>query len=113
MTDELFQKLRALNIATVTIEYGGSGDEGNIYSIEMRDSAHARIHDDPLYEELSDAAYNFLYAKYGSFGDGDGCEGRLELNIASNTIEIHYGWYENVLTYDKPETTTPIRTLPI
>lgn len=101
----LIEPLRALGIASVTINFDGYGDQGAIDEIECCDSdgAAAALPDDAvvllgpadaprdeisLREALDTLAYTALELHHPGWEDNDGACGALEIDVAAATFTL-------------------------
>jgi hypothetical protein len=80
----LANKFRGLGIASVEIDFSGSGDSGNIDYITFTPISLA---DDILRQEVEDWAYTFLEGRGIDWYNNDGGQGTITFDITASKFE--------------------------
>ena len=105
----LFAALAAAGIHRVTVEYDGSGDSGQIDTIEASNSANANMPfpsdqkilletqnpDAPRFEVALEAAvetvaWEYLYDLYCGWENNDGAFGRFVFDVPARTVTLEH-----------------------
>lgn len=101
----LIDELAAAGAVWVRVEWHGSGDEGAIDDVTLMATPPSA--DNPLVlnlpdleQKVYDAVSDHLEARYGSWYDGDGGTGSLEIDVPTRDVRIEHGWYEEALTWE-------------
>jgi len=93
----LVKKLRALDVAIITAEYDGYGDEGNVhdYQIEPRKPEATANAEFGITEQLLiDFIWAFCYRLHPGFDHNEGGYGSFEWNVVTNKIDVtHHDRY--------------------
>lgn len=102
--DHLIPILKSLNIATVTIDYDGEGDSGQIENIACYDAATNDVAS-KLNETVTSAgedksqslesaieyfAWDFLSFYHAGFEDNDGGFGTITIDVAKGTARMEH-----------------------
>ena len=106
----VFDALAALGATSVTVEFNGWGDEGQIEGMSARSGeAPITLPDTPvsineapyegdaltttaasLTEAIETLCYDFLEQEHCGWGNDDGAYGNFEFNVAERTIQLEY-----------------------
>jgi hypothetical protein len=127
----VMEKLKALGVSSVTVNYDGMGDSGQIedvtfYSssdpVEIMAGADIRqtrvswldhhtyrwpqpeptVSDKPLDEALEHLCYNYLEVHHDGWENNDGAEGEFAFDVAEGTVTLTHR--ERVTEFDTTET---------
>jgi len=118
---ELFAELRRRNVAKVEVQFSGGGDEGGVDSISLQDAEGNEI--GTLEEDYGGSQWDGqkwvpvnppnpdtalvnalcapVYDKYGSFAGEFYVSGKINVDVAAETIKMPY--QESVETYEDHE----------
>ena len=99
--NSIIPKLTGLGVTKLTVNYGGSGDEGSIDGIDVEPEGLALPRQ--LEEQISDLADEFLYSEHGSWGDGDGATGTIVVDPMEGKIINEHSWYVTDVNYETKE----------
>jgi hypothetical protein len=80
-------------VATVQIEYNGSGDDGCINDTTLRDAAGVITKDSVNTDIIEQAAYDLLEDVYAGWENNEGGEGKMTLNVKTGVFEWTHGIY--------------------
>jgi hypothetical protein len=105
----VFEALAQAGISSVSVEFDGEGDSGQIESViattgdERMDlpvtpisvwQAHwdgkASIVNTPLEEAISDLCYGYLSQEHGGWENNDGAFGTFTFDVTARTIELEF-----------------------
>jgi hypothetical protein len=76
-------------VTSVTVEYSGCGDSGDIDFIKYRDEKGIEvIVDDNVDKEVSEFAWNIIDERHGGFYNNEGGNGTIDIDISKRTIDI-------------------------
>jgi hypothetical protein len=81
---ELLQQLRELSVETVTAEYNGQGDDGQIDSLEFGSVAVP----DGVTEAVEGLFYEVLEGLYSGWEDNEGSCGQFVWNVGEDKIHL-------------------------
>lgn len=99
--EELYDRLAEAGVASVTIDYNGSGDEGwvedAIYDAALPPS------DDTLDKAVADAAYDVLERKFAGWEINEGSEGTITIDVENRRTSIHHGHHIESTEYEDVE----------
>lgn len=94
-------ELARIGVEKLTIHYSGSGDEGFIEGTDVEPTEIGLPRE--LSEQINTLAEDFLYAAYGSWGDGDGATGTIVVYPVSGKVVNEHGWYFTDVEYETRE----------
>ncbi len=108
----LFDALAALGVAEVVVGFDGSGDSGQIESVEARradgsvadlpengsvpilrmrcDAVEPALSDLPLAEAIEALAYDFLESVHDGWENNEGAFGEFTFDVDARTIRLEY-----------------------
>lgn len=104
---ELFDKLVAAELTSVTLEFSGGNDEGYLNVAFVPEPQHTDRSLDPLTAEVEDWVWEVY--EYSGAGGGNDYGDNITYNLADMTA-AHQGWYMEV-KYDEesePEAFAPV-----
>ncbi len=81
---ELLQQLRHLGIETVTAEYNGSGDDGQIETLEFGAVEVPR----DVVTAVEDLFYELLEQLYSGWEDNEGAFGQFIWNVGNDRVNL-------------------------
>jgi hypothetical protein len=81
---DLLQQLRQLGVETVTAEYDGAGDEGQIETPEFGSSEVS----DEIVRAVESLFYELLEQLYGGWEDNEGACGQFTWNVENDKIHL-------------------------
>jgi hypothetical protein len=81
---KLLVQLRTLGVKTVTADYDGSNDEGQIGMLEFGST----IVDDATASAVQDLFYELLVDLYGGWPDNEGAFGEIIWKVKDDTIHL-------------------------
>ena len=84
----LLATLRGLKVTTLTAEYSGSCDSGNVDDITL-EPKHDLAAD--VGAKLQDFIWDVAYNEHPGFENNDGGEGTLTWDIAADSITLEHG----------------------
>jgi hypothetical protein len=87
----LVKDLRALGIATAQAEYDGSGDSGDIQSVEFLDAANQGVKlSDEVEKRFSDVVMDALCTTHGGWEINDGAYGTFTLDVGTGKAKLDH-----------------------
>ncbi len=98
--DAMRNWLRSLGVASVLIEYDGSGDCGQIEKLTFRGKDQRlliRVLSDAQHEEVEQFFYDLLESRYGGWENDEGAYGDFEWNLMRRAKVTHQH-YEREIT---------------
>jgi hypothetical protein len=116
----VFDALSAAGITSVTIEFDGEGDSGQIESViacqgeaqvpipeqaltlqsASWDGKEVRPREMPFDEAIERLCYDYLEETHGGWENNDGAFGDFKLSVADRTVELEFhGRYMDIHTY--------------
>jgi hypothetical protein len=96
LKDALLKELASAGVVTVTVEYNGEGDSGQLESIFIEDGNEHRLEilDQEPWREPRIQIENFVWEVLGACHDGfeinDGGYGVLSIDVKARTIELDH-----------------------
>lgn len=87
--------LRQQNVKTLTAQYSGYGDSGNIEDIQLELGVSLAA---DIEEQLRDFLWSVAYNEHPGFENNDGGEGTLTWDITADSLTIEHG--EHVMQTD-------------
>jgi len=102
----LCPRLEKLGHTRITVEYGGSGDEGGVEGVECDG-------DEDLPKNLETAIENAAESIYPQgFYNNEGGAGTITLLVKEQIVRVEHGWYETELVSDDPHDYTAADAAP-
>lgn len=94
---ELLAALRAAGITSVSVEYNGEGDSGQVDDIlahrgdtKIKAAATILSTGRSLSDEIDDFAWELLDVYHGGFENNDGGQGQITIDVAAGTVTLDH-----------------------
>lgn len=95
---KILERLAALNVALVTVDYDGCGDSGQIDDVSGWQSINEPdgegnneiVLDHQLKADIEEMCYNFLEGSHDGWGNNEGAFGEFRIDVKSGTITLNH-----------------------
>ena len=88
---KILKEMRALGVQTITADYDGYGDSGNVDNVEFTPAQSMTQSTD----ELDDFIFAFVYQQFPGFEINEGAQGDFVWDITTDKIKIEH--IQNIL----------------
>ena len=88
---KILKEMRALGVKTITADYDGYGDSGNVDNVEFTPAQSMTKSTD----ELDDFIFAFVYQQFPGFEINEGAQGDFVWDITTDKIKIEH--IQNIL----------------
>jgi hypothetical protein len=89
----VFDELKTLDVTHVTVEYSGSGDEGQINDVVAFKNKEEKNIPKLLNEAIQSLCWDYLEADHGGWEINDGASGTFTFNVATQKIHLEHHTY--------------------
>ncbi len=101
--------MRGEGVVAVSISYSGSGDSGEIDSVEIRSpDLVMTLPEGPRRERIEGLAYACLHRAFAGWETNDGSTGSISIDVASGELSIDHDW--NVMRQENDTHTINVYT---
>jgi uncharacterized protein DUF6878 len=89
--DAIIAAMKTLGVATLSVNYDGEGDQGQVNEMFGLDAQNKRVNIDAHLQAIEDFTWDVLQLHHAGFDNNDGGYGELVFNVADGTCELsHY-----------------------